>query len=54
MEPLRRLMERQAPRRIGQGGLSAERIEKFGVTLMTLEENTTEPPEHFGLTENRT
>ncbi|MEU8824951.1 gas vesicle protein K [Streptomyces sp. NPDC048636] len=51
VELLRQLMERQALRRIDQGGLSEEQIEQLGVTLMALEENMTELREHFGLTE---
>ncbi|MBL1100253.1 gas vesicle protein K [Streptomyces coffeae] len=51
VELLRQLMERQALRRIDQGGLSDEQIEKLGLTLMALEENMTELREHFGLTE---
>ncbi|QKV97368.1 gas vesicle protein K [Streptomyces sp. NA02950] len=51
VELLRQLMERQALRRIDQGGLSDEQIEKLGLTLMALEENMTELRERFGLTE---
>ncbi|WP_432585119.1 gas vesicle protein K [Streptomyces sp. HD1123-B1] len=51
VELLRQLMERQALRRIDQGGLSDEQIEKLGLTLMALERNMTELRETFGLTE---
>ena len=49
VELLRQLMERQALRRIDQGDLTDEQIERIGVTLMALEERMTELREHFGL-----
>ncbi|MFC4106393.1 gas vesicle protein K [Micromonospora zhanjiangensis] len=49
IELLRQLMERQALRRIDQGDLTEEQIEKIGSTLMALEEQMTELREHFGL-----
>jgi len=49
VELLRQLMERQAIRRIDQGGLSDEQIENLGLTLMALEDRMTELREHFGL-----
>jgi len=52
VELLRQLMERQALRRVDQGGVSDEQIEKLGLTLMALEKNMDELREHFGLTED--
>ncbi len=52
VELLRQLMERQALRRVEQGGISDEQIEELGLTLMALERNMTELREHFGLTED--
>jgi gas vesicle protein GvpK len=49
VELLRQLMERQALRRVDQGDLSEEQIEKIGVTLMALEERMAELRDHFGL-----
>ncbi|GIG92830.1 gas vesicle protein K [Plantactinospora endophytica] len=50
VELLRQLMERQALRRIDQGDLTDEQIERVGSTLMALDEQMTELREHFGLT----
>jgi hypothetical protein len=50
VELLRQLMERQAVRRIEQGDLSDEQIEKLGLTLLALEERMDELRDHFGLT----
>ncbi|WP_328665994.1 gas vesicle protein K [Streptomyces sp. NBC_00322] len=49
VELLRQLMERQALRRIEDGGLSGEQIEQLGLTLMALEKHVEELREHFGL-----
>ena len=49
VELLRQLMERQALRRVDQGTLSDDQIEKIGWTLMTLEEKMAELRDHFGL-----
>ncbi|BCJ70124.1 gas vesicle protein K [Polymorphospora rubra] len=49
IELLRQLMERQALRRIDEGDLTEEQIERVGATLMALEEQMTELREHFGL-----
>lgn len=49
VELVRQLMERQALRRIDQGGLSDEQIEEMGLTLMALEERMEELRDHFGL-----
>jgi gas vesicle protein GvpK len=49
VELIRQLMERQALRRIDQGDLSEERIEKVGSTLMALDEEMVRLREHFGL-----
>jgi hypothetical protein len=50
VELLRQLMERQAIRRVEQGSVTDEQVEKIGLTLMALEERMTELREHFGLT----
>ena len=49
VELLRQLMERQAIRRIDQGDLTDEQIERIGSTLMALEERMAELREHFDL-----
>lgn len=49
VELIRQLMERQAIRRVDEGGLSEEQIETIGQTLMALEERMAELREHFGL-----
>lgn len=49
VELLRRLMEKQALRRIERGSLTEEEIEKVGLTLMKLEEKMEEIKEVFGL-----
>jgi Gas vesicle protein K len=49
VELLRQLMERQALRRVDQGSLTGEQIEKIGMTLMALEARMAELREHFGL-----
>ncbi|MFC0533663.1 gas vesicle protein K [Phytohabitans kaempferiae] len=49
IELLRQLMERQALRRVDQGDLTDEQVERIGVTLMALEEQMAELREHFGL-----
>ena len=49
VELLRQLMERQALRRVDDGTLTEEQIEKIGVTLMALEDRMAELREHFGL-----
>jgi hypothetical protein len=50
VELLRQLMERQALRRVDEGDLTDEQIERIGLTLMALEEKMAELREHFGLT----
>ena len=50
VELLRQLMERQALRRVDQGTLTDDQIEKVGSTLMALEDRMAELREHFGLT----
>ncbi|ROR46278.1 gas vesicle protein K [Kitasatospora cineracea] len=50
VELLRQLMERQTLRRIDQGDLDDEQVEKLGLTLMALEDRMAELREHFGLT----
>jgi hypothetical protein len=49
VELLRQLMERQALRRVDQGTLTDDQIEKIGWTLMALEGRMAELREHFGL-----
>jgi Gas vesicle protein K len=49
VELLRQLMERQALRRVEQGSLSDDEIEKIGSTLMALEDRMAELRDHFGL-----
>ena len=50
VELLRQLMERQALRRVDQGTLTDDQVEKVGSTLMALEDRMAELREHFGLT----
>ena len=49
VELLRQLMERQALRRVDQGDLTDDQVERIGETLMALEERMTELREHFDL-----
>jgi hypothetical protein len=49
VELLRQLMERQAVRRVEDGSLSDDQIERIGSTLMALESRMAELREHFGL-----
>jgi hypothetical protein len=49
VELLRQLMERQALRRVDDGTLADDQIEKIGRTLMSLEEKMAELRDHFGL-----
>jgi hypothetical protein len=49
VELLRQLMERQALRRVDDGTLTEDQIEKIGVTLMALEDRMAELRDHFGL-----
>jgi Gas vesicle protein K len=49
VELLRQLMERQALRRVDDGSLSEDQIERIGSTLMALEARMTELRDHFGL-----
>ncbi|WPB91278.1 gas vesicle protein K [Streptomyces malaysiensis] len=50
VELLRQLMERQAIRRIDAGGLSEDRIERIGTTLMLLDQRMAELCDQHGLT----
>jgi hypothetical protein len=50
VELLRQLMERQAIRRVDEGVLTDDQIERIGTTLMLLEEKMAELRDHFGLT----
>ena len=49
IELLRQLMERQALRRMEQGTLSDEQIERLGETFMKLESRMEELKQHFDL-----
>ena len=49
IELVRRLLEKQAVRRMEGGGLTAEQVEELGLALMKLEEKMAELKEHFGL-----
>jgi hypothetical protein len=49
VELLRQLMERQALRRMDQGTLSDEQIERLGETFMKLEQRMEELKREFGL-----
>lgn len=49
VELLRQLMERQALRRVDQGGLSDDQVERLGSTLLLLSERMDQLKEHFGL-----
>jgi hypothetical protein len=49
IEVIRQLIERQALRRVEGGHLTAEQIERLGLTLMRLEERMEELKEHFGV-----
>lgn len=51
VEFLRQLMERQALRRVDDGDLTDDQVEKIGLTLMALERRMGELREHFGLSE---
>ncbi len=51
VELLRELMERQAIRRIDDGTLSDEEIDRLGETLMLLEQRMAELKDVFGLTD---
>jgi hypothetical protein len=48
---LRRLLEKQALRRIEAGSLTPEETERMGVTFLRLDEKMAELRAHFGLTE---
>jgi hypothetical protein len=49
IELLRQLMERQALRRMEQGTLSDEQVERLGETFMKLEQRMQELKDEFGL-----
>ena len=49
IELIRRLLEKQAVRRMEGGGLSPEQVEELGLALMKLEEKMAELKTHFGL-----
>ncbi|GAB2608975.1 hypothetical protein GCM10027168_47460 [Streptomyces capparidis] len=49
VELLRQLMERQALRRVDQGGLTEDQEERIGLTLMLLDERMAELRDRYGL-----
>lgn len=49
IELIRRLLEKQAVRRMEGGGLTSEQVEELGLALMKLEEKMAELKEQFGL-----
>ena len=49
IELIRRLLEKQAVRRMEGGGLTPGQVEELGLALMKLEEKMAELKEHFGL-----
>jgi actin-like ATPase involved in cell morphogenesis len=49
IELIRRLLEKQAVRRMEGGALSAEQVEELGLALMKLEEKMAELKKQFGL-----
>ncbi|WP_224249730.1 gas vesicle protein K [Hyalangium gracile] len=49
VEFVRRLMEKQALRRIEGGSLSEAQVERLGTTLMRLEEHMQQLMKHFGV-----
>lgn len=51
IELIRKLLERQALRRIEAGSLNPEEIERMGLTFLRLEEKMEELKAHFGLTD---
>src|SRR5262249_4384177 len=51
IEFIRRLLERQAIRRVESGGLSAEQIENLGLALLKLESKVQELKDRFGLSD---
>ena len=51
IELIRRLLEKQAVRRMEGGGLSPEQVEELGLALMKLEEKMAELKTQFGLAE---
>ncbi len=51
VELLRRLLERQALRRMEAGSLTAEEVERVGLAFLKLEEKMEELKAHFNLTD---
>jgi len=51
IELIRRLLEKQAVRRMDGGGLSPEQVEELGLALLKLEEKMDELKAQFGLTD---
>lgn len=52
VELLRQVLERQAVRRMEEGTLTDEEVERVGVALMRLERKVRELADQFGLTED--
>jgi tRNA U34 5-carboxymethylaminomethyl modifying enzyme MnmG/GidA len=51
VELIRKLVEKQAMRRVDGGSLTDDEIERLGATLMKLEEKMEEMKKHFNLTD---
>jgi hypothetical protein len=51
IELLRRLLEKQALRRIEAGSLTPEQIERMGLTFLRLDEKMADLRTHFGLSQ---
>jgi hypothetical protein len=51
IEVVRKVLEHQAVRRMDGGGLSAEEIERLGLTLLKLDERMQQLKEVFGLSD---
>ena len=51
IELLRQLMERQALRRVEEGSLTEDEVERLGQTFMKLEQRMDELKKEFGLTD---
>lgn len=51
VELVRKLLEKQALRRMDRGNLTEEEIERLGTALMKLEEKMAELKRHFGLSD---
>jgi hypothetical protein len=52
VETVRRLVEKQAIRRVDSGTLNEDEIERLGIALLRLEERMTELKAYFGLSDD--